>query len=62
MILALFPDTGSPVDLAASGAASWASYFARSLDCRTHPTVLVRANDGEPHRCTSPRWTPTPPT
>jgi hypothetical protein len=45
MILALFPDTGHPVDLAASNVA-FHTDFARSLDA-DHPTVLVRADDGE---------------
>jgi hypothetical protein len=49
MILALFPDTGFPVDLAASNAA-FHTDFARSLD-PDHPTVLLDAHTGEriPH-------------
>ncbi|MEW6270306.1 MAG: hypothetical protein AB1689_13525 [Thermodesulfobacteriota bacterium] len=45
MILALFPDTGHPIDLAASSVA-FHTDFARSLDA-DHPTVIVRADDGE---------------
>ncbi|HEY8517064.1 MAG TPA: hypothetical protein VIS07_16255 [Candidatus Binatia bacterium] len=45
MILALFPDTGHPVDLEASNVA-FHTNFARSLD-PDHPTVLARADDGE---------------
>lgn len=45
MILAFFPDTGHPVDLEASGVA-FHTDFARSLD-PDHPTVLMRASDGE---------------
>jgi hypothetical protein len=45
MILALFPDTGAPVDLQASGAAPHTD-FARSL-ANDHPTVLMNAATGE---------------
>ena len=45
MILALFPDTGFPVDLAASQVA-FHTDFARSLDA-DHPTVLLEAASGE---------------
>jgi hypothetical protein len=44
MILALFPDTGLPVDLVASDVA-FHTNFARSLD-GDHPTVVMRAGDG----------------
>lgn len=44
MLMALFPDSGLPVDLAASRAATPASY-PRSLEADS-PTVLVRARDG----------------
>ena len=44
MILALFRDTGFPVDLAASNVAFHTS-FARSLEA-DHPTVLLQADDG----------------
>src|SRR5213080_2903408 len=45
MIMALFPDTGSPVDLAASNVAFHTNY-ARSLDA-DHPTVLMKAATGD---------------
>ena len=45
MLLALFRDTGFPVDLEASNVAFHTSY-ARSLDA-DHPTVIMRADDGE---------------
>jgi len=45
MILALFPDTGFPVDLVSSGVA-FHTDFARSLD-EDHPTVLVDDASGE---------------
>ena len=45
MIVALFRDTGFPVDLTASNVAFHTSY-ARSLDA-DHPTVIMRADDGE---------------
>jgi hypothetical protein len=45
MILTLFPDTGHRVDLEASNVA-FHTDFARSLDA-DHPTVVMRANDGE---------------
>jgi hypothetical protein len=45
MILALFPDTELPVDLAASNVA-FHTNFSRSLDA-DHPTVVMRADDGE---------------
>jgi hypothetical protein len=45
VILALFPDTGFPVDLTASNVASHANY-ARSLDA-DHPTILMDADTGE---------------
>jgi len=45
MIVALFPDTGLPVDLGASNAA-FHTDFARSLDA-DHPTVLMNADTGE---------------
>src|SRR5262249_54013963 len=45
MIEALFPDTGFPADLLASGAAFYTNY-ARSLDA-DHPSILMRADDGE---------------
>lgn len=45
MIIALFPDTGFPVDPLASGVA-FHTDFAPSLD-PDHPTVLLRASDGE---------------
>src|SRR5207245_10725848 len=45
MIMALFPDTGSPVDLAASNVAFHTNY-ARSLDA-DHPTVLMKATTGD---------------
>src|SRR5262245_36697344 len=44
VILSLFPDTGFPVDLAASGAAFYTDY-ADSLAAGS-PTVLLRASDG----------------
>ena len=44
MILALFPDTGTPVDLAASHVA-FHTDFARSLDA-DHPTVLLEVPTG----------------
>jgi hypothetical protein len=44
-ILALLPDTGYPVDLAASNVAFHTDY-ARSLDA-DHPTVLMDADSGE---------------
>jgi len=44
-ILALFPDSGLPVDLDLSGAA-FHTDFAGSLD-PNHPTVIMRADDGE---------------
>jgi hypothetical protein len=49
MIMALFPDTGFPVDLAASNVAPQTD-FARSLD-PDHPTVLMDEATGEriPH-------------
>ena len=45
MIVALFRDTGHPVDLAASNVAFYTNY-ARSLDA-DHPTVVMKADDGE---------------
>src|SRR5437773_8486639 len=45
MIMALFPDTGSPVDLAASNVAFHTNYV-RSLDA-DHPTVLMKAATGD---------------
>jgi hypothetical protein len=45
MIMALFPDTGAPVDLAASGAAPQTD-FGRSL-ADDHPIVLMSAATGE---------------
>jgi hypothetical protein len=45
MILTLFPDTGFPVDLVASGVA-FHTNFARSLDA-DHPTILMKAATGE---------------
>ncbi len=45
VILSLFPDTGFPVDLDASGVA-FHTDFARSLDA-DHPTVLLAATSGE---------------
>jgi hypothetical protein len=45
MIMALFPDTGAPVDLTASGVAPQTD-FARSLD-DDHPIVLMQAATGE---------------
>jgi len=45
MIVALFPDTGAPVDLAASGVAPQTD-FARSLE-DDHPIVLMNAATGE---------------
>ncbi|MFQ5515439.1 MAG: hypothetical protein ACE5FG_13530 [Myxococcota bacterium] len=45
MILALLPDTGVPVDLAASGVA-FHTDFSRSL-APDHPTVLMNAQTGE---------------
>ena len=45
MIMALFPDTGSPVDLAATNVA-FHTDFGRSLDA-DHPTVLMKAATGE---------------
>jgi hypothetical protein len=45
MIMALFPDTGSPVDLTASNVA-FHTNFPRSLDA-DHPTVLMKASNGE---------------
>jgi hypothetical protein len=45
MIMALFPDTGLPVDLEDSGVA-FHTDFARSLD-GDHPTVLMKAATGE---------------
>ncbi|HWP67060.1 MAG TPA: hypothetical protein VNO26_14275 [Candidatus Limnocylindria bacterium] len=49
LIIALFPDTGAPVDLAASGVAPQTD-FARSLD-DDHPIVIMKAATGErvPH-------------
>lgn len=44
MIISLFPDSGFPVDLAASDVA-FHTDFSRSLDT-DHPTVLMRASDG----------------
>ena len=44
-ILALFPDTGLPVDLDRSNVA-FHTNFARSLEA-DHPSVLMRASDGE---------------
>jgi hypothetical protein len=45
MLIALFPDTGAPVDLARSGVA-FHTDFARSL-APDHPTVLLDAATGE---------------
>jgi hypothetical protein len=45
MIVALFPDTGAPIDLAASGVAPQTD-FARSLE-DDHPIVLMNAATGE---------------
>ena len=45
MILALFRDTGFPVDMTASNVAFHTNY-ARSLDA-DHPTVIMKAVDGE---------------
>ena len=45
VILSLFPDTGSPVDLTASNVA-FHTDFARSLDA-DHPTVIMNASTGE---------------
>ncbi len=45
VILSLFPDTGHPVDLAASGVATHVEY-PRSLEA-DHPTVLVAAATGD---------------
>jgi hypothetical protein len=45
MIVALFPDTGRPIDLAASDVA-FHTNIARSLDA-DHPTVLMKADTGE---------------
>src|SRR5437773_2406279 len=45
MIMALFPDTGSPVDLTTSNVA-FHTNFSRSLDA-DHPTVLMKAATGE---------------
>src|SRR5690606_23328707 len=45
MIVTLFPDTGFPVDPLASGIA-FHTDFAPSLE-PSHPTVLLRADDGE---------------
>jgi hypothetical protein len=45
MILALFRDTGHPVDLTASNVAFYTNYT-RSLDA-DHPTVIMKADDGE---------------
>lgn len=45
MIVSLFRDTGHPIDLEASGVA-FHTDFARSLDA-DHPTVLMKADDGE---------------
>ncbi len=44
VLLALFPDTGAPVDLTASKVA-FHTDFARSLDA-DHPTLLVEADSG----------------
>jgi len=45
LIVSLFRDTGHPIDLEASGVA-FHTDFARSLDS-DHPTVLMKADDGE---------------
>jgi hypothetical protein len=45
MIMALFPDTGSPVNLAATNVA-FHTNFSRSLDA-DHPTVLMKASTGD---------------
>ncbi len=45
VVVTLFPDNGVPVDPARSGAA-FHTDFARSLDA-DHPTILMRASDGE---------------
>ncbi len=46
MILALFPDTGSPVAVGPGSNVAFHTNFARSLDA-DHPIVLMDANTGE---------------
>ena len=46
MILALFPDTGSPVAVGPGSNVAFHTNFARSLDA-DHPIVLMNANTGE---------------
>jgi hypothetical protein len=46
MILALFPDTGSPVDVGPGSNVAFHTNFARSLDA-DHPVVLMNADTGE---------------
>ena len=46
MILALFPDTGSPVDVGPGSDVAFHTNFARSLEA-DHPIVLINANTGE---------------
>jgi hypothetical protein len=46
MILALFPDTGSPVDVGPGSNVAFHTNFARSLDA-DHPIVLMNADTGE---------------
>jgi hypothetical protein len=46
MILALFPDTGSPVAVGPGSDVAFHTNFARSLDA-DHPIVLMNANTGE---------------
>jgi hypothetical protein len=46
MILALFPDTGAPVDVGPGSAVAFHTNFARSLEA-DHPIVLMHADTGE---------------